>query len=35
MAIHYRTGVDAGAMQGREVGGYVINKFLKEQPAKN
>ena len=33
--IHYRTGVDAGAMQGREVGGYVINKFLKEQPAKN
>jgi hypothetical protein len=33
--IHYRTGVDAGAIQGREVGEYVINKFLKEQVFKN
>ena len=28
--IHYRTGVDAGAVQGREVGQYVISKFLKD-----
>jgi hypothetical protein len=27
--IHYRTGVDAGAMQGRAVGEEVINHFLK------
>ena len=33
--IHYRSGVDAGAMQGREVGQYVINKFLKEGSSKN
>jgi hypothetical protein len=33
--IHYRSGVDAGAMQGREVGDYVINKFLKQQDFKN
>ncbi|HUS01331.1 MAG TPA: vanadium-dependent haloperoxidase [Chitinophagaceae bacterium] len=33
--IHYRTGVDAGAMQGREVGKYIIDKFLKEQAVKN
>ena len=33
--IHYRTGVDAGAIQGREVANYVINKFLKEQSSKN
>jgi hypothetical protein len=33
--IHYRSGVDAGAMQGREVGDYVINKFLKQQAFKN
>ena len=33
--IHYRTGVDAGAMQGREVGEYIINKFLKMQSVKN
>ncbi|MBD0332563.1 MAG: vanadium-dependent haloperoxidase [Chitinophagaceae bacterium] len=26
--IHYRTGVDAGAVQGKKVGEYVINKFL-------
>ena len=31
--IHYRTGVDAGAMQGREIGRYVTNKFLKERSA--
>ncbi|GEO12107.1 vanadium-dependent haloperoxidase [Segetibacter aerophilus] len=28
--IHYRTGIDAGADQGRAVGGYVIQKLLKE-----
>jgi hypothetical protein len=33
--IHYRTGVDAGALQGREVGEYVINKFLKQHTEKN
>ena len=33
--IHYRSGVDAGAIQGREVGDYVINKFLKVQRFKN
>jgi hypothetical protein len=33
--IHYRSGVDAGAMQGREVGAYVINKLLKEKSTKN
>ncbi|MFL5742458.1 MAG: vanadium-dependent haloperoxidase [Flavisolibacter sp.] len=27
--IHYRTGVDAGAMQGREVGSMVLNRFVK------
>ena len=26
--IHYRTGVDAGAEQGRQVAKYVIKKFL-------
>ena len=33
--IHYRTGVDAGAIQGREVGEYVVNKFLKRQSVNN
>ena len=33
--IHYRTGVDAGAIQGREVGEYVINKFLRVPSMKN
>lgn len=33
--IHYRTGVDAGAIQGREVGEYVINKFLRVPSVKN
>ena len=33
--IHYRTGVDAGAIQGREVGEYIIDKFLKERSVKN
>ena len=29
--IHYRTGVDAGAAQGRKVGGFLIEKIrLKE-----
>jgi hypothetical protein len=27
--IHYRTGVDAGAMQGKQVGEFVMKKFLK------
>lgn len=26
--IHYRSGVDAGAVQGREIGEYVINKLM-------
>jgi membrane-associated phospholipid phosphatase len=26
--IHYRTGVDAGAQQGRQIGEYVIEKFM-------
>lgn len=26
--IHYRTGIDAGATQGREVASYIINKFI-------
>ncbi|MEP6928155.1 MAG: vanadium-dependent haloperoxidase [Ginsengibacter sp.] len=26
--IHYRTGVDAGAQQGRDVGNYILNKFF-------
>jgi hypothetical protein len=30
--IHYRTGVDAGAAQGRDVGRYVIKKFLEKSP---
>jgi hypothetical protein len=30
--IHYRTGVDAGAEQGREVATYVIKKFLEKSP---
>ena len=25
--IHYRTGVDAGAQQGRQIGEYIINKI--------
>ena len=33
--IHYRTGIDAGAIQGREVGEYIINKFLKQSTEKN
>ena len=33
--IHYHSGVDAGALQGREVGEYVINKFLKQHIEKN
>ncbi|MGI8581724.1 MAG: vanadium-dependent haloperoxidase [Chitinophagaceae bacterium] len=33
--IHYRTGIDAGAIQGREVGEYMINKFLKKYTVKN
>ncbi len=32
--IHYRSGVNAGALQGREAGEYVINKFLKEPSVK-
>lgn len=30
--IHYRTGVDAGAEQGRDVAKYVIKKFLEKSP---
>ena len=33
--IHYRSGVDAGALQGREVGEYIIKKFLGNHPAQN
>jgi hypothetical protein len=33
--IHYRTGINAGATQGREVGAYVTNKFLKKVSSKN
>lgn len=29
--IHFRTGIDAGAIQGREVGELVINRFLHKQ----
>lgn len=32
--IHYRTGVDAGADQGRAVGKYVIEKFLEDSSTK-
>jgi hypothetical protein len=29
--IHYRLGVDAGAVQGREIGEYVLNKLLRNE----
>lgn len=32
--IHYRTGVDAGAVQGREVAKFVIRKFLEDSATK-
>lgn len=33
--IHYRTGVDAGAVQGREIGELVVNRFLNHQVAQS
>lgn len=32
--IHYRSGVDAGAVQGREIANYVIEKLLSKSLAK-